>query len=52
MSKVQELNSLVASVVSEVLKQNKRAKAMAVNDYGLEKEPWKFNFKNLIIMEE
>ena len=51
LKEVQELNSLVVSAVSEVLKQNKRAKDTAAHDSGLEDDPNNFNIKTLNIKE-
>ena len=51
LNEVQELNSLVVSAVSEVLKQNKRAKDTAAHDSGLEDDPNNFNIKTLNIKE-
>ena len=44
-AKGQDLNYLVASEVSEVLKNNKRAKTTAKHDSVLEEEPENFDFK-------
>ena len=43
----QDLNALVANTVKEVIKQKKCAEATAEHDYGMEKEPEKFNSKSL-----
>ena len=52
LAEVQYLNALVTSAVQEFLKQNKHARSTATQDSGLEKEPDKFNLKNLSIGEE
>ena len=46
------MNALVTRVVSEVLKQNKGAKATANQESGLEDDQDNFNFENLNIGEE
>ena len=51
-SEGQELNALVANLVKEVLKSNKRAKAKAEHDYVSEDVAENFNFENLSIREE
>ena len=38
-AKGQELNTLVSNAISEVLKQNKRAKSAAMHGSGLEDDP-------------
>ena len=50
-SEGQELNSLVARMVSEVLKQNKCAKDTSTHDSVSEEDPDNFTFKILNIGE-
>ena len=50
--KVKNINALVFRVVSDVLRQNKRAKYTSTKDSGSEDDPDKFNFKIPNIREE
>ena len=48
----QYMNALVGNAVEHVIKQNKRAKAMAENDSRLEEAPENFNFEKISIREK
>ena len=48
----QDMNALVYSAVSDILKQKKRAKAMAMHKYRSEDETENSNFKNISIRKE
>ena len=50
--KVQDLNAIVTRTLQQVLKQNKRSKAMYKHNAILEEERENFNPKNLSIGEE
>ena len=48
-SKCQELNDIVASLVSEVLKQNKCSNSETTHELSSEDESETFNFKILVV---